>query len=95
MLTPQTITSRELSREYKKIVQTIQRTKRPAVLIRRKKPQVAVISMDDFADLQQTKHKNSAQALLDLAENLKPLLKDANLPKDLSTNHDYYLWDEK
>lgn len=38
------------------------------------------------------KSTNDAQTLLNLATNIQKLLGDEKLPKDLSVNHDYYLW---
>lgn len=35
---------------------------------------------------------SGAQVLLDLSEKAREILKDEKLPKDLSINHDYYLW---
>lgn len=37
----------------------------------------------------------SAKALLKLAKLAEQLPNDPNTPKDLSTNHDYYLWGGK
>jgi hypothetical protein len=37
--------------------------------------------------------QNGAQVLLDLSKKVHETLKDEKLPKDLSVNHDYYLWD--
>jgi hypothetical protein len=41
------------------------------------------------------RRRNSAKALLDLAKEAHALLKDEHLPSDLSTRHDYYLWEEE
>lgn len=39
--------------------------------------------------------RNGAQILLDLSEKAREILKDEKLPKDLSINHDYYIWGGK
>lgn len=36
--------------------------------------------------------RNDAQVLLDLMKKARSVLKDEKLPRDLSVNHDYYLW---
>lgn len=38
---------------------------------------------------------NGAQVLLDLSKRTQHILKDEKLPRDLSVNHDYYLWGGK
>jgi len=37
--------------------------------------------------------KNSARAALQFAKKMRQLLQDEKLPRDLSQNHDYYLWE--
>lgn len=41
------------------------------------------------------KRSSSAKALLEMVKEAKKILKDEKLPKDLSINHDYYLWGGK
>ncbi len=39
--------------------------------------------------------RNGAQVLLELSRKAQEILKDEKLPRDLSINHDYYLWGGK
>lgn len=77
-------------RNYKAVFEKVNKTKEPAVVVSQKQPQVAIVSIDDFERMQQIK---STKNLLDLAQKVRKILKDAKLPSDLSTNHDYYAWD--
>lgn len=86
------ITPREIARNYKQIFEKVKKTKQPVVVVSQKQPQVAIVSLDDLEKLQQLKYKNSGKALLDIAKEAHQILKDANLPKDLAQNHDYYAW---
>jgi hypothetical protein len=43
----------------------------------------------------QYRGRNSARALLKWFEEMRALLKGEHLPRDLSTNHDYYVWEEE
>jgi hypothetical protein len=50
--------------------------------------------LEDLEKLSEARRKNSAQAHLDLAQEVQELLKDETLPAELSQKHDYYLWGE-
>ena len=45
--------------------------------------------------LEKEPQRNDAQVLLELADEARKILKDEKLPRDLSVNHDYYLWGGK
>src|SRR5947207_9871981 len=90
-----TISTRDIQRHYKEIFDHVKQTKRPAVVMSKKEPQVAIVSLDDLDELQKLRRRNSARALLELAAEVHTLLKDEKLPSDLSTRHDYYLWEEE
>ncbi len=45
--------------------------------------------------IQTVDQSNGAQVLLDLSKRAQEILKDEKLPRDLSVNHDYYLWGGK
>ena len=92
MLQPITISSRELSREYKKVFQRIKATKRPVIVTANKHPQVAIVHLDEFPGI--SSGNNSTEKLLEWSQEIRKLLNDANLPSDLSEKHDYYLWEE-
>ena len=92
MITPAIVTARDILRNYKKVFEKVKRTKEPVVVIAKKKPQVAIISLDGLEDLQKLKYKTGAKALLDIAIKAQKILRDEKLPKDLSEKHDYYGW---
>ena len=84
-----TITTRQMLREYKAIFARVQSTKEPAVIVSQKQPQVAIVSLDDLTELETAKQRKSTQALKTLA-GLIP--KGSGLPADLSERHDEYTW---
>lgn len=43
----------------------------------------------------EVKPSSSTKALLDLAREVRKLLKNEKLPQDLSERHNYYTWEEK
>ena len=90
-----TVTTRDIIRNYKKVFKHIQETHQPAVFYSHKQAQVAIVSLDDFKKLQEMRHRNSARAALNLIKEVRELLKDEQLPTDLSTHHDDYLWEER
>jgi prevent-host-death family protein len=92
---PSIISTRDIQRNYKEIFEQVKQTKKPVVVMNQKEPQVAIVSLDDLDELQKLRRKNSARALLELAAEVHVLLKDEKLPTDLSTRHDYYLWEEE
>lgn len=85
-----TVTSRDILRNYKKIFEKIKRTKQPAIVISQKKPQVAIISLDDLENLKTLKNKQSTKAILDMAGIIS---KGSGLPSNLSAKHNEYTWD--
>lgn len=90
MLTPNTLTAREMLRNYKQVFEKIKNTKQPAVVVFQKKPQVAIVSLDDLENLKQLKNKQSTKTLLDLAGIIP---KGSGLPADLARKHNEYTWD--
>lgn len=90
MLHTVTVTARDLLRSYKGVFDKVKRTKQPAVVMSQKKPQVAIVSMEDLEKLRQLKNKQSTKALLDLAGIIP---KGSGLPSDLSKKHNEYTWD--
>ncbi len=95
MIQPTTVSTRDIVRNAKRIFGTVRRTKQPAIITNLNEPQVAIVSLEDLEKLQQFKDKNSGKALLDIVKEVNALLRDENLPPDLSENHDYYLWGGK
>lgn len=90
MLTTKIITAREVARNYKNVFRVVQQTRQPVVVVIEKRPQVAIISLDDLHELEEVKYHQSTKALLDLA-GLIP--KGSGLPADLSQRHNEYTWD--
>jgi prevent-host-death family protein len=94
MLQPTIITARDILRNYKNIITKVKETKQPALIISQKEPQVAIVSLEDFEKLQNLGYKNSAKSLFDTALQVRELLKNENLPADLSERHDFYTYEE-
>ncbi len=88
-----TITIREMMRKSSEIFEKVKQTGQPIVVVNRKEPQVAIIRLEDLKELEQQRMKNSARAALQFAKKMRQLLQDEKLPRDLSQNHDYYLWE--
>lgn len=90
MLNTVTVTARDMLRNYREVFNKVKRTKQPAVVISRKEPQVAIVSLEDLERLRALKNIQSTKALLDLAGIIP---KGSGLPKDLSEKHNEYTWD--
>ncbi len=87
-----TITSREILRNYKAVFDKVKNTKQRTIVVSHKEPQVAIVSLDDLEQLQQLQYKNSTKSLLDFTSKVHAILQEEKLPKDLAINHDNYLW---
>lgn len=90
ILTPNTVTAREMLRNYKQVFEKVKKTRQPAVIVSQKEPQVAIVSLDDLEKLKALKNKYSTKALLDLAGIIP---KGSGLPADLSEKQSEYTWD--
>lgn len=90
MITTNFITPRDILRNYKKVFEKVKKTGQPVVVVSKKKPQVAIVSLDDLEELKGLKNKKSTKALLDLAGIIP---KGSGLPSDLSEKHNEYTWD--
>lgn len=62
--------------------------------MKNKEPWTATTSLENLAESQQLDQRNSTRNLLAWIADVRELLKDERLPADLSTRHDYYLWEE-
>lgn len=89
MLDTITVTARDILRNYRQVFNKVKKTKQPAVVVSKKEPQVAIISLDDLERLKALKNKQSTKALLDMAGMIP---KGSGLPADLSEKHDEYTW---
>lgn len=84
------VTPRDILRNYKEVFEKVKTSKQPAVVVSKKEPQVAIISLDDLEKLKQLKFKQSTKALLSLAGIIP---KGSGLSADLSEKHNEYTWD--
>lgn len=89
-----TVSSSNFQKSYKTVVERVKQTRQPAVLTNKKEPQVVIISLEDYGKLQDLRRRNSAKNLLAWVADVRKLLKDEQLPHNLSEQHDYYLWEE-
>ena len=90
MLNTYHIPARSLQKSYKSIIESVKAKKRPAILTTNKKPQAAIISMDDLEKLQQTKATQVALEMLNLATEAREDFK--KLPADLRQQADKILY---
>lgn len=90
MFFPTTITAREMLRNYRQVFDKVKRTRQPAVVTSQRKPQVAIVPLEDLENLKNLKNKQSTKALLDLAGAIP---KGSGLPADLSGEHNKYAWE--
>ena len=84
------VTPRDILRNYKGVFEKVKNSKQPAIVVSKKEPQVAIVSLDDLEKLKQLKNKQSAKALFSLAGIIP---KSSGLPADLSERHNEYTWD--
>lgn len=90
MLNTVTVTARDILRNYRGVFDKVKKTKQPAVVVSKKEPQVAIVSLDDLERLKALRNKQSTKVLLDLAGIIP---KGSGLPADLSKKHNGYTWD--
>jgi PHD/YefM family antitoxin component YafN of YafNO toxin-antitoxin module len=95
MFTTTNVTTRDLLRNYKRVINQVKTTKEPAVVVSQKKPQVAIVSLADLEALRDLRHRDSGRVLRETARRVRAVLKDEHLPADLSVHHDEYLWGDK
>jgi prevent-host-death family protein len=95
MFTPTQVTTRDLLRNYKRVINRVKTTKDPAVVVSQKEPQVAIVSLADLEALRDLRYRDSGRVLRETAHRVRAVLKDEHLPVDLSVHHDDYLWGEE
>ncbi len=86
----QMISTRNVLRDYKKLVTQIQKTNQPIIVMNQNKPQLALVSLKTLEELQAHQKTKKNRSLLDLA-GLIP--KGSGLPKDLAQKHSTYAWE--
>lgn len=95
MFTTTNVTTRDLLRNYKRVINKVKTTKEPAVVVSQKEPQVAIVSLADLQALRELRYRDSGRVLRETADRIRTVLKDEHLPADLSVHHDDYLWQEE
>lgn len=81
MFNTNVIPARNLQKSYKSIIQEVKTKKKAVVLTTNKKPQAAIVSLEDLERIQEAKAAQSSLDMLKLAAESKEELK--NLPSDL------------
>lgn len=95
MLTPMTISTRDILRKHKEVFAHVQETKQPTVVVSQHEPQVAIVSLEDLERLEQLRYRDAVRGLQVAVKRVRELLKDEHLPRDLAGRHDDYLWPEE
>lgn len=90
MLTTNTIPARNLQKFYKSIIEDVKAKKSTVILTTNKKPQAALISLEDLEELKHARNKKAALAMLKLAVDNTEELK--SLPADLRKKADTILY---
>lgn len=85
-----TVTAREMLRNHKEIIERVRKTKQPAIVVNQKKPQVAIVSIDDLEELRRLRLIKAIEGFQTLAAEIAQQHKDNPLPSDLSTKHNDY-----
>jgi len=87
------IPAREIVRHYQRLFKQVTAQNEPVILATKHGAQVALISLQALAEFTRLKEEASGQALLALAQKARKLTAGKDLPTDLSTRHDAYLWE--
>ncbi|MHB8362200.1 MAG: type II toxin-antitoxin system prevent-host-death family antitoxin [Patescibacteria group bacterium] len=87
-----TVTVRDILRKQKEIFSKVEATDSPIVVTQHNRPQVAIINLNDLKLLQTQKALKYTHNLLRLGDEAKKY--NPSGPKDLSSNHDKYIWDK-
>ncbi|MHB8443137.1 MAG: type II toxin-antitoxin system prevent-host-death family antitoxin [Patescibacteria group bacterium] len=91
-MAPITVTARDILRKHKKIFSKVETSDSPVIVTKHNKPQVAIINLSDLELLQTGKALKYTYNLLKLGDEAKKY--NLSRPKDLSVNHDKYIWDK-
>lgn len=92
MLNTNVIPARNLQKSYKSIIEGVKTKKNAVVLTTNKKPQAAIVSLEDLDRIQQAKAMQSSLDMLKLATESREELK--SLPSDLRRRADEILYSE-
>lgn len=88
MLNTNFTTIQDVRRNYKKVAEQVNGTNIPTIVISNNQPQFAIVSLDMLKTMQ--RNPSGAQGLLALAKWAEE--QHIKGPKDLSENHDKYIW---
>jgi len=92
MLTIDYTTIREVQRNYKKISEEVNRDDVSFVVMGNNRPQFVIVGIKNFTKLQKAPKQNAGLSLLGLIDWAEK--NQIEGPKDLSENHDKYLWEK-
>lgn len=92
MINANVIPARNLQKSYKSIIEEVKTKKKAVILTTNKKPQAAIVSLEDLDKIQQTKVKQASLDMLKLAIENREELK--NLPSDLRQRADDILYNK-
>lgn len=87
------VTQREVNIHGKTIFEQVKQTKQPAIVVAHNQPRVAIISMEDYKEIERIRLGKSALHLANLVQEVRDALKGETLPTDLSEKHDDYMWE--
>ncbi|MGI0060668.1 MAG: hypothetical protein ACREBJ_12965 [Nitrosotalea sp.] len=91
MLQTNYTTIQDVRRNYKKVKDEVDETNTPTIVISNNQPQFAIVSMKMLQNFHgKTSNSQGAQGLLALARFAEE--NHIKGPKDLSENHDTYIW---
>jgi prevent-host-death family protein len=85
------VSSRDMQRSYKDIVERVKHTKMPALIVSQNKPQAAIVSLEDYEELRRIRMRKGLEELQHLAHQIAEEHKDNPLPSDMSVNHNKYI----
>lgn len=77
---------------YQRLFKQVTAQNQPIILVTKQGEQVALISVQALAEFTRLQEEASDQALLILTQKARKLTAGQDLPPDLSTRHDAYLW---
>ena len=99
MLQANIVSIRDILRNHKQVLERVKNKKQRLTVVSQEEPQVGIVSLDDLRKLEeldkQTKYQSSTKSLLVTAKKIRQVLKNEQLPADLSIRHDYYHYEER
>lgn len=93
MQIPHVTTIRDIASNSKHIKKILESTKEPIIVTNNKKPQFALIALEQVELVIKQKERMSIKGLINIANFAKK--EKINAPKDMSINHDAYLYEEE